>query len=76
MAAVKVASEDSLFVLAIAFVKAHVLLVALLAFTVRLLVKRFASPLRRIPGPALASVSRLWKGKTSRSLRVHDLTIP
>ena len=33
----------------------------------RLLIKRYASPLRKYPGPVLASVSRLWKLKSTLS---------
>jgi Cytochrome P450 len=35
--------------------------IALILFGVRLLYKRYSSPLRKYPGPWLASVSRLWK---------------
>lgn len=34
-------------------------------FIVRFLYLRYASPLRRYPGPFLASGSRAWKGKLS-----------
>lgn len=36
-----------------------------------LLVNRFASPLRRYPGPVLASVSRLWKLISTASGQTH-----
>ncbi len=40
-------------------------------FIGRLLYKRYASPLRRYPGPILASVSRLWKVLSTASTRTH-----
>ena len=56
-------SEDSSLVGSIvALIKANFLLVALAAILGRALVKRFASPLRNIPGPPLAASSRFWKG--------------
>jgi hypothetical protein len=65
MAATKILDEshaDSISVQAIALLKANFLTVLLAAFVLRLVAKRYASPLRKYPGPALASVSRLWKG--------------
>ncbi|EOO00667.1 putative pisatin demethylase protein [Phaeoacremonium minimum UCRPA7] len=40
-------------------------------FATRLLYKRYASPLRKYPGPWLASVSRLWKVLSTASTRTH-----
>ncbi|KAK4099266.1 cytochrome P450 [Parathielavia hyrcaniae] len=37
----------------------------------RALHKRYASPLRKYPGPFLASVTRLWKVKSAASGRTH-----
>jgi hypothetical protein len=54
-------SDQSLVVLIIAYLKAHALLVLIAAFLGRALFKKFASPLRNVPGPFLASCSRLWK---------------
>jgi hypothetical protein len=50
---------------------AHWMIVIPLLFTLRLAYKRYASPLRRYPGPWLASVSRLWKVKSTASGRTH-----
>ena len=55
----------------IAFVLANWLLLLPTLFIVRLLLIRYASPLRRYPGPWLASVSRLWKVKSTMSGRTH-----
>ncbi|PKS10948.1 hypothetical protein jhhlp_002707 [Lomentospora prolificans] len=40
-------------------------------FVLRLVYLRYASPLRKYPGPALASVSRLWKVLSTASGRTH-----
>ncbi|CAK7239412.1 MAG: hypothetical protein STHCBS139747_000842 [Sporothrix thermara] len=40
-------------------------------FVGRLLYRRYASPLRRFPGPWLASVSRLWKVVSTASTNTH-----
>ncbi|KAL1900637.1 hypothetical protein Sste5346_002362 [Sporothrix stenoceras] len=45
----------------VAIWSAHWTVLLPLLFVSRLLYKRYASPLRRYPGPWLASVSRLWK---------------
>lgn len=47
----------------------HIILPVL--FVVRLLVIRYSSPLRKYPGPFLASVSRLWKLRSTASGRTH-----
>jgi hypothetical protein len=65
MAVAKILDEshaDSVSVRAIALLKANFITVLLAAFVLRLVLKRYASPLRKYPGPPLASVSRLWKG--------------
>ncbi|EXJ95555.1 hypothetical protein A1O1_00677 [Capronia coronata CBS 617.96] len=54
-------SDESLVAVTLAFVKAHFLLVAFSAVIVRALYRRYVSPIRDIPGPWLASCSRLWK---------------
>ncbi|KAK3943388.1 Pisatin demethylase [Diplogelasinospora grovesii] len=56
---------------AVAFVTTHWLLLSLGAIIVRSLYKRYASPLRKYPGPWLASVSRLWKVISTASGRTH-----
>jgi hypothetical protein len=56
------AAKSSLVAQIIAFVTTNCLLVAALALVGRCLYKKYASPLRNVPGPWLASVSRLWKG--------------
>jgi hypothetical protein len=56
------AEKTSLVAQIFAFVSANFLLVAVLALVGRCLYKKYASPLRNVPGPWLASVSRLWKG--------------
>ncbi|KAK3687839.1 cytochrome P450 [Podospora appendiculata] len=43
------------------FVAAHWLLLLTSVVAARILYKRYASPLRKYPGPFLASFSRLWK---------------
>jgi hypothetical protein len=41
------------------------------AFVLRILYKRYASPLRKYPGPFLASFSRLWKVLSTASGHTH-----
>lgn len=53
------------------FLTAHYLLLTLSFLFLRALVKRYASPLRKYPGPVLASISRLWKVKSVASGRTH-----
>jgi len=50
---------------------AHWILTVFSFITGRLLIKRYASPLRRYPGPVLASVSRLWKVLSTASGHTH-----
>lgn len=42
--------------------KTHFLLIAFALIVVRAFYRRYVSPLRQVPGPLLASCSRLWKG--------------
>lgn len=60
-------SEQSLVVLVLAFLKANLLLVAFAGIVGRAAFKKFASPLRNVPGPLLASCSRLWKVLSTHS---------
>jgi hypothetical protein len=62
-------TETSLVAKLIAFVSGNLLLVSVLALVGRCLYKRYASPLRNVPGPWLASVSRLWKGRVLPTIR-------
>jgi len=57
----KVSPTRALFNTALAFLVAHWLFVLASAFLLRVLYKRYGSPLRKYPGPFLASFSRLWK---------------
>jgi hypothetical protein len=41
--------------------KSHTFLVLIVLLLVRILYKRYASPLRSVPGPFTASFTRLWK---------------
>lgn len=61
MAVVVDNSDQSLVVLALAFLRANLFLIAIAALVGRAVLKKFASPLRAIPGPLLASCSRSWK---------------
>ncbi|KAI1078693.1 cytochrome P450 [Whalleya microplaca] len=54
-----------------ALFKGYWFLLVPLLITVRLLYKRYASPLRSYPGPFLASCSRLWKIMSTASERTH-----
>jgi hypothetical protein len=49
----------------------HWLLIIAFLFIGRLFVNRYASSLRKYPGPVLASVSRLWKVRSTMSGRTH-----
>ncbi|OAP59435.1 hypothetical protein AYL99_06733 [Fonsecaea erecta] len=55
------AESHSLVAQALALLKANLLLLAVVSLVIRCLYKRYASPLRNVPGPWLASCSRLWK---------------
>lgn len=52
-------------------VAAHWILVAVALFVTRAAYKRYASPLRKYPGPLLASFSRLWKVISTARGRTH-----
>lgn len=65
------AADRGLLGSAVSYLIAHWLLLLPTIFVVRLLYVRYASPLRRYPGPWLASVSRLWKVKSTMSGRTH-----
>ncbi|KAK0643791.1 cytochrome P450 [Cercophora newfieldiana] len=54
-----------------AFVSAHWVLTLVSALVIRAAYKRYASPLRKYPGPFLASFSRLWMVKSTASGRTH-----
>lgn len=56
---------------AVAFVAAHWVLFLLSALALRALFRRYATPLRRYPGPFLASITRLWKVRSVISGRTH-----
>ncbi|KAL2165002.1 hypothetical protein VTH06DRAFT_298 [Thermothelomyces fergusii] len=62
---------EAVVVTALAFLAKHwpVLLVGWLV--IRALYRRYASPLRRYPGPFLASISRLWKLLSTASGQTH-----
>ncbi|KAL2428954.1 Cytochrome P450 monooxygenase cicH [Exophiala dermatitidis] len=53
--------EHSLSAEIITLLKAHFVLFLVGSIVIRGLLKRYWSPLRRVPGPFLASCSRLWK---------------
>lgn len=55
----------------LAFVSAYPAIVLLSLLVVRAAYKRYASPLRKYPGPFLASFSRLWKVMSTARGRTH-----
>lgn len=61
MDTIPIATDHSIFANALSYVKAHLFLVIVGSICFRYLYKRYASPLRHIPGPFLASFTRLWK---------------
>jgi hypothetical protein len=63
--------QQTLLTTALALLKSHWALLLLTTLLLRSLHKRYASPLRKYPGPILASVSRLWKVKSTASGRTH-----
>lgn len=63
MAGIQTDSKEPLVAVVLAYVKAHFLLVTCSLIILRALYKRYVSPIRDIPGPFLASCSRLWKGR-------------
>jgi hypothetical protein len=64
-------STRSLVSAALAIVKDYWPVLLLAGIFSRILVRRYASPLRKYPGPLLASVSRLWKVLSTASGRTH-----
>lgn len=52
-------------------VAAHWIVLAVSLLVTRVLYKRYASPLRKYPGPFLASFSRLWKVYSTATGRTH-----
>ena len=67
----RVSSTRGLAAAAVSFVTAHWILVLVAAVVVRAAYRRYASPLRKYPGPVLASCSRLWKVLSTMSGRTH-----
>lgn len=63
--------SQTLLTTALAVLTAHWPALLLTTLLVRALYKRYASPLRKYPGPWLASVTRLWKVKSTASGRTH-----
>lgn len=61
----------SMVAVVIAFVSTHWALALVSAIVIRATYKRYASPLRRYPGPFLASFSRLWKFKSTWGGQTH-----
>ncbi|KAK4224636.1 cytochrome P450 [Podospora fimiseda] len=53
------------------FLKTHYLTLLFTFLFLRILIKRYASPLRHYPGPFLASFSRLWKVLSVASGNTH-----
>jgi hypothetical protein len=56
---------------ALAILTTHWAAILLSSILLRSLYKRYASPLRQYPGPFLASITRLWKVKSTASGRTH-----
>lgn len=63
--------QQTLVSTALAFIASHYLLVFVSFIVLRSAYKRYASPLRKYPGPFLASITRLWKAKSTASGRTH-----
>lgn len=62
---------DSLVASALAFVAKHWPVLLIGGLVLRALYRRYASPLRKYPGPFLASFSRLWKLLSTASGHTH-----
>jgi hypothetical protein len=62
---------QSLVGVALAILTTHWAAILLSSLVIRSLYKRYASPLRHYPGPFLASITRLWKVKSTASGRTH-----
>lgn len=56
----KVATNESLVLTLLKVIRTHILWVLILFPIARGLFKRYASPLRKYPGPFIASCSRIW----------------
>lgn len=67
----KVSPTRALVATVFTFVAAHWIITLVSLFVVRAAYKRYASPLRKYPGPFLASFSRLWKVFSTASGRTH-----
>ncbi len=65
------AQPQTLLTTALAFLSSNWPAVLLTTLLLRAVYKRYASPLRKYPGPLLASTSRLWKVKSTASGRTH-----
>ena len=64
-------ATKSLVASLLSFLASNSLIILPALFITRLLYIRYASPLRKYPGPLLASVSRLWKVLSTASGRTH-----
>jgi hypothetical protein len=56
------------------FLQMHALTLGLAYVLLKLLYNRYGSPLRKYPGPFLASCSRLWQGKNRRTTALKPVT--
>ncbi|KAK4144487.1 Pisatin demethylase [Dichotomopilus funicola] len=65
------ANSQSLFTLTLTLLTTHWPLLLLTTLLLRALLRRYLSPLRKYPGPALASITRLWKAASTASGRSH-----
>ncbi|KAK4041617.1 cytochrome P450 [Parachaetomium inaequale] len=65
------AQQQTLLTTALTLLTSHWPLLLLSTLLLRSLYKRYASPLRKYPGPVLASFTRLWKVKSTASGRTH-----
>lgn len=63
--------RESILSLAFSLLKAYWPLLLPALATLRLLKNRYASPLRKYPGPLLASTTRLWKVLSTASSNTH-----
>ncbi|KAK1749506.1 cytochrome P450 [Echria macrotheca] len=67
----KVSPTRALLTTLLAFVAAHWAITLLSLLVLRATYKRYASPLRKYPGPFFASFTRLWKVWSTASGRTH-----
>lgn len=63
--------SPSIFRATLSFLAANYVVLAFSLLLIRILSKRYLSPLRKYPGPFLASFSRLWKVRSVASGRTH-----